>query len=65
MNFAQNEADWTIDVPRPTYAVWFGDNWRVSPQLTVNLGVRWDADPNMASPPNIRTNDIIINDGAA
>ncbi|HXI27698.1 MAG TPA: carboxypeptidase-like regulatory domain-containing protein [Vicinamibacterales bacterium] len=63
INFAQNEADWTIDVPRPTYAVWLGDNWRVSSQLTVNLGVRWDADPNMASPPNIRTNDIIINNG--
>ena len=46
--------DWTIDVPRPTYAMWIGDNWRVGRQLTVNLGVRWDADPNMASPPNIR-----------
>ncbi|MBW8861345.1 MAG: hypothetical protein JF601_03105, partial [Acidobacteria bacterium] len=63
INFAQDEADWTIDVPRPTYAVWLGDNWRVSSQLTVNLGVRWDADPNMASPPNIHTNDIIINNG--
>ncbi|HMF98579.1 MAG TPA: hypothetical protein VKE96_29970, partial [Vicinamibacterales bacterium] len=63
INFAQNEADWTIDVPRPTYAVWFGDNWRASSQLTVNLGIRWDADPNMASPPNIRTNDIIVNSG--
>src|SRR5438477_228807 len=60
VNFAQNEADWTIDVPRPTYAVWLGDNWRVSSQLTVNLGVRWDADPNMASPPDIHTNDIIV-----
>jgi hypothetical protein len=57
------EGDWTIDVPRPTYAVWIGDNWRVSSDLTVNLGVRWDADPNMASPPNIRTNDILINAG--
>jgi hypothetical protein len=65
VNFARNEADWTIDVPRPTYAVWFGDNWRVNPELTVNLGVRWDADPNMASPPDIHTNDIIINNGLA
>jgi hypothetical protein len=65
VNFAQNEADWTIDVPRPTYAVWFGDNWRVNPELTVNLGVRWDADPNMASPPDIHTNDIIISNGLA
>ena len=63
VNFARNEADWTIDVPRPTYAVWFGDNWRVNQDLTLNLGVRWDADPNMASPPGIYTNDIIIANG--
>jgi hypothetical protein len=63
VNFAQNDADWIIDVPRPTYALWVGDNWRVNSQVTVNLGVRWDADPNMASPPNIHTNDIVINSG--
>jgi hypothetical protein len=57
------DGDWTIDVPRPNYAVWFGDNWRIGSQVTLNLGIRWDADPNMASPPNIRTNDIIINSG--
>ena len=61
VNFTQG--DWTIDVPRPTYAVWVGDNWRTTSNLTVNLGVRWDADPNMASPPNIVTNDILINSG--
>ena len=63
VNFARNESDWTIDVPRPTYALWFGDNWRVNSNLTLNLGVRWDADPNMASPPGIYTNDIIISSG--
>jgi hypothetical protein len=63
VNFAETEDDWTIDVPRPTYAVWIGDNWRVRSDLTVNLGLRWDADPNMASPPNIRTNDILVNAG--
>ena len=45
VNFARNESDWTIDVPRPTYAIWIGDNWRVSSNLTVNMGLRWDADP--------------------
>jgi Carboxypeptidase regulatory-like domain len=63
INFAQNESNWTIDVPRPTYAIWVGDNWRVNSTLTVNMGMRWDADPNMASPPNIRTNDILVNSG--
>ncbi|MGH9139580.1 MAG: hypothetical protein ACRD2I_00405, partial [Vicinamibacterales bacterium] len=58
-----NQGDWTIDAPRPTYALWIGDNWRPSANLTVNLGLRWDADPNVASPPNIRTNDILINSG--
>ena len=45
VNFARNESDWTIDVPRPTYAIWMGDNWRVRSDLTINLGIRWDADP--------------------
>jgi hypothetical protein len=63
VNFARNESDWTIDVPRPTYAIWLGDNWRVRSDLTVNLGIRWDADPNQASPPNIVTNSIMINSG--
>jgi Carboxypeptidase regulatory-like domain len=52
-----------IDVPRPTWAIWFGDNWRVNNQLTVNYGIRWDADPNTASPPGIITNQILINQG--
>ncbi len=63
VNFARNESDWTIDVPRPTYAIWLGDNWRVRSDLTINLGIRWDADPNQASPPNIVTNNILINSG--
>jgi hypothetical protein len=42
--FDQNFGDWTIDIPRPTWAVWFGDTWRVSDSFTVNYGVRWDAD---------------------
>jgi hypothetical protein len=63
VNFARNEEDWTIDIPRPTYAVWLGDNWRATSNLTVNMGIRWDADPNMASPPGVVTNDILINNG--
>ena len=27
--FDQNFGDWTIDIPRPTLAVWFGDTWRM------------------------------------
>jgi len=59
INFTQG--DWTIDAPRPTYALWFGDNWRASSNLTLNLGIRWDADPNMASPPGIVESTINVN----
>ena len=52
-----------IDSPRPTYALWIGDNWRVTNELTVNLGLRWDADPNTASAPNVKPNSIPINTG--
>ena len=57
--------DWSIDVPRPTWALWFGDNWRVTNQLTLNYGVRWDVDWGVASPPDVVTNSILINNNAA
>jgi Carboxypeptidase regulatory-like domain len=63
INYSYNGWEDIIDSPRPTYAIWFGDNWRVSNQLTVNYGVRWDADPNTASAKNVKTNSIPINPG--
>ncbi len=56
-------SDWSIDVPRPTYAVWLGDTWRASSQLTINYGIRWDDDWGVASPPNVVTNVITIDNG--
>jgi hypothetical protein len=53
--FDQNFGDWTIDIPRPTWAVWFGDTWRMHEQFTVNYGVRWDADWGALDPPHITT----------
>ena len=53
--FDQNFGDWTIDIPRPTWAVWFGDTWRMNDSLTVNYGVRWDADWGALDPPHITT----------
>ena len=53
--FDQNFGDWTIDIPRPTWAVWFGDTWRMNDQFTVNYGVRWDADWGALDPPHITT----------
>ncbi len=51
-NFLQNTGNWNVDIPRPTYAVWIGDNWRVNDALTVNLGVRYDLDQGATDPPD-------------
>jgi hypothetical protein len=53
--YDMNFGDWTIDIPRPTVGVWFGDTWRLTNQLTVNVGVRWDADFGVLDPPHITT----------
>jgi hypothetical protein len=53
--YDMNFGDWTIDIPRPTWAVWFGDTWRMSSQFTVNYGVRWDADTGALDPPHVTT----------
>ena len=51
-NFLQNSGNWNVDIPRPTYAVWIGDNWRVRNDLTLNLGVRYDLDQGATDPPD-------------
>ncbi len=58
-----NQSGWLIDVPRPTAALWFGDNWRASNRLSINFGVRWDDDWGVFSPPNVPTTTIQINNG--
>ena len=63
--FDQNyhRMDWRIDIPRPTFAIWFGDNWRVSDNLSINYGVRWDDDWGATAPPGITDTDILIDNG--
>ena len=62
-NYARNGFTDLFNTLRPMYAVWIGDNWRVSNQLSLNLGLRWDADPSMAAPPGVTPNSIPINNG--
>ena len=49
--FDQNFGDWTIDIPRPTFALWIGDTWQLNNRLTINGGVRWDDDLGAIDPP--------------
>ena len=44
---------------RSQTAAWFGDNWRVSNTLTINLGVRYDVDPEGLDPQWVRDIPII------
>jgi hypothetical protein len=63
-NFTINfNPDYLIDVPRPTLALWYGDNWRVADNLSVNFGVRYDADWGATDPPWVTPNVIMINNG--
>jgi hypothetical protein len=55
-----NRGDWTLEVPGPMWAVWFGDTWRIANQLTINYGVRWDDAWNVASTPDTVENTIMI-----
>jgi hypothetical protein len=63
--FDQNfhHRDWLIDIPRPTFAVWLGDTWRVNDRFTLNWGVRYEADPRATDPPHVLENDMIIQNG--
>jgi hypothetical protein len=58
-----NQSGWLIDVPRPTVALWFGDNWRAGDRLSINYGVRWDDDFGVFSPPNVPVTSIPIDNG--
>ena len=55
--------DYLVDTPRPTLALWFGDNWRVANNLSITLGVRYDADWGASNPPWVTPTVIQINNG--
>lgn len=51
--FDQNFGDWTINIPRPTYAIWLGDTWKINNSFSLNGGIRWDADFGALDPPDV------------
>jgi hypothetical protein len=58
-----NRGDWTLDVPQPTWALWFGDTWRMRHDLSINYGVRWDVNWNVQSTPDVVENVILVDSG--
>jgi len=60
-----NRGDWTLDVPGPTWSVWLGDTWRLNNQLTLNYGIRWDDNWNVATTPGVIPNSIPIDNGSS
>jgi hypothetical protein len=52
-----------MDLPRPNYAVWIGDSWKVSGSLTLTLGLRYDLDAKAFLAPLVQENQILINNG--
>ena len=65
LNFTQtfDPTGYRNDVPRPEWAVWFGDTWRARNRLTMTYGVRWDVDWGANSPKGIVDRPILIDNG--
>ncbi len=44
VRYRQSVGDFHLLNDRHAMATWFQDDWRISDQLTLNVGIRWDAD---------------------
>ena len=64
-NFLQNVGNWDVDIPRPTYGIWFGDNWRATDNLTINYGLRYDLDQGATDPPDVKNTTVFAPLGGA
>ncbi len=55
--------DYNLYIPRPTYAFWIGDTWRVHDRLTLNYGLRYDLDWGATNVPGTIDTPVIVNNG--
>jgi hypothetical protein len=55
--------DWSLAIPRPVFAFWIGDTWRITDRFTFNYGVRYDLDWGHAAPPHVKETDLVIDNG--
>lgn len=46
------DGGFNVDIPRPTIAFWYQDNWALTKTLTLNFGVRYDNDIGVLDPPD-------------
>jgi hypothetical protein len=54
---------WNVKMPQSTFGFWAGDEWKLSSRLSVNYGLRWDADFGVVNPPGIQDSSIPISNG--
>lgn len=52
-----------LNMPRHEYAVWFGDTWHPLKNLSITMGLRWDADTGEYDPPGLPATTAIVNNG--
>jgi hypothetical protein len=44
VRYRQSVGDFRLHNPRNVFGAWYQDDWRMSDRMTLNLGIRWDAD---------------------
>jgi len=49
-SFTQGFGDWNYSIPTNAVGAWFQDDWKISPKLTLNLGLRYDNDLGIFNP---------------
>lgn len=52
-----------INMPRRTVAIWAGDTWHPIAHMTINFGLRWDADLGQYDPPGFHDTTAFVNNG--
>ena len=55
--------NFTFDTPRPMFAGWIGDTWRLGSRLSMNYGVRYDVSWEDLSPPDVQETTVIVDSG--
>jgi hypothetical protein len=55
--------NWSLLIPRKTFAVWIGDTWKINNRVTVNAGIRYDLDWGVTSPPFVEETTVLIDNG--